>query len=135
MPASMISAEVGSSSPRMGSSSATVMAGPIPGSTPTAVPMITPMRASSRLTGVAAVANPCSSSSRLSITRSLGGCRPAAQHYRRAVEQQATTDHPAEEVDQQNVGDEDSDQQQHRLVIGPAVQVDILTSLCLTAAA
>ena len=44
----------------IGSSSATVMAGPMPGSTPTAVPTITPIRASSRLIGVAAVANPSS---------------------------------------------------------------------------
>ena len=56
----MIIALVGSSSYVTGSNSATVIAGPIPGSTPTAVPITTPSRASSRLTGVAAVANPSS---------------------------------------------------------------------------
>ena len=34
-----------------GSSSATVIAGPMPGSTPTAVPSSTPMKANSRLVG------------------------------------------------------------------------------------
>ena len=43
----------------MGSSMATAVAGPMPGSTPTAVPKAQPTKAHSRLTGVPAVANPC----------------------------------------------------------------------------
>src|SRR6187551_3758376 len=43
----------------MGSSSATVSAGPMPGSTPTRVPSVTPTSASSRLVGVRASWNPC----------------------------------------------------------------------------
>ena len=62
IPASMIIAPVGSSPYVIGSSRATVMAGPIPGSTPTAVPTVTPISASSRLIGVAAVAKPSSRS-------------------------------------------------------------------------
>jgi len=42
----------------MGSNKATVIAGPMPGNTPTAVPTVTPMNARSRLIGVAAVAKP-----------------------------------------------------------------------------
>ena len=53
----------------IGSSSATVIAGPMPGSTPTAVPTITPIRASSRFIGVAAVAKPSSRKPKFSIGR------------------------------------------------------------------
>src|ERR1700755_788534 len=52
----------------MGRSSATVMAGPIPGSTPTAVPRSTPITAYSRFIGVAASAKPWSSQLKLSIS-------------------------------------------------------------------
>jgi hypothetical protein len=45
MPANMISEPVGSSLKVTGRRSATVKAGPIPGSTPTAVPRNTPTRA------------------------------------------------------------------------------------------
>ena len=50
-----------------GSSRATVIAGPMPGSTPTAVPRITPSAAQARLVGVSAVANPLSRSDSASI--------------------------------------------------------------------
>ena len=43
----------------MGSSRATVRAGPMPGSTPTAVPMVTPSSAQSRFSGVRAASKPC----------------------------------------------------------------------------
>ena len=43
------------------------MAGPMPGSTPTAVPRITPSAAQPRLTGVNAVAKPFRRSERASI--------------------------------------------------------------------
>ena len=54
MPANMMKAVVGSSTYVIGSSSATVIAGPMPGSTPTAVPSRTPNSANSRLSGVIA---------------------------------------------------------------------------------
>src|SRR4029450_4052752 len=44
------------------------MAGPMPGSTPTAVPRSTPMTAYSRFIGVAACAKPWSSQSKFSIS-------------------------------------------------------------------
>ena len=43
----------------MGSSMATATAGPMPGNTPTAVPMMQPTKAHIKLIGVAAVMNPC----------------------------------------------------------------------------
>src|SRR5689334_9894334 len=52
----------------MGSSNATVMAGPMPGNTPTAVPSSTPMTAYSRFIGVAACSNPWISQSRFSMS-------------------------------------------------------------------
>src|SRR6476620_11004881 len=52
----------------MGNSSATVIAGPIPGSTPTAVPSSTPITAYIRFIGVAASAKPCSSQLKLSMS-------------------------------------------------------------------
>ncbi len=48
MPANMISAPVGSSFTVNGSSIATVSAGPTPGSTPIAVPSVTPTKPHSR---------------------------------------------------------------------------------------
>ncbi len=55
----------------IGSSMATATAGPMPGSTPTAVPRAQPSSAHSRLIGVAAVAKPCISASNMSITATL----------------------------------------------------------------
>src|SRR5882757_3208789 len=52
----------------MGRSSATVIAGPMPGSTPTAVPSSTPIAAYSRFIGVAASAKPWSSQLKLSMS-------------------------------------------------------------------
>ena len=54
----------------IGSSMATAVAGPMPGSTPTAVPSAQPTKAHSRLMGVPAVAKPCISWFRISITAS-----------------------------------------------------------------
>ena len=56
MPAKKIIEAVGSTCAVIGSSIATVTAGPRPGSTPTPVPTAQPMKAHSRLIGVAAVA-------------------------------------------------------------------------------
>src|SRR4051794_2535907 len=61
MPANMIINAVGSTCEVRGSSIATVSAGPMPGSTPTAVPTMQPTKAHSRLIGVPAVAKPCRS--------------------------------------------------------------------------
>src|SRR3954449_8050508 len=58
MPANMMNAPVGSSPYVTGSRSATAIAGPMPGSTPMAVPSSTPTAAHSRLTGVRAVPKP-----------------------------------------------------------------------------
>jgi hypothetical protein len=61
MPAKKIIDAVGSTFRVIGSSMATAVAGPMPGSTPTAVPMVQPSSAHSRLIGVAAVAKPAAS--------------------------------------------------------------------------
>jgi hypothetical protein len=58
MPAKKIIDAVASTWPVMGSSMATVTAGPRPGSTPMAVPSAQPMNAHIRLTGVPAVMKP-----------------------------------------------------------------------------
>ena len=58
MPAKKIIDAVGSTFSVMGSSIATAVAGPIPGSTPTAVPMVQPSRHHNKLTGVPAVRKP-----------------------------------------------------------------------------
>ena len=52
----------------MGSSMATAVAGPMPGNTPTAVPSAQPTKAQSKLMGVPAVAKPCMSWFKMSIT-------------------------------------------------------------------
>ena len=57
MPPNMMKALVGSSPNVMGRRSATVSAGPIPGSTPTAVPSVTPANAQARCGQVSALAN------------------------------------------------------------------------------
>src|SRR6478609_8962880 len=58
MPASMISEATGSNSKVIGSSNATVAVGPMPGSTPTAVPSVTPSRQMRMLVGWSAVSRP-----------------------------------------------------------------------------
>src|SRR3954468_16401025 len=59
MPANMMKAPVGSSKLNViGSNSAIVSAGPIPGSTPTNVPSSTPMAANARFSGESTVPNP-----------------------------------------------------------------------------
>ena len=60
-------AAVGSRLKVTGSSRATVSAGPIPGSTPTAVPRVTPTIAHNRLKGVSATAKPWPSAASVSI--------------------------------------------------------------------
>src|SRR5918993_2229432 len=58
MPANMMIEPAGSSLNVIGSSRATVSAGPMPGSTPTAVPRRTPMRANIKFAGWMATARP-----------------------------------------------------------------------------
>jgi hypothetical protein len=65
MPANMMKAPIGSLKLKVsGSSSAIATAGPIPGSTPTKVPSVTPAAASSRFSGRSAVPKPSASWSR-----------------------------------------------------------------------
>ena len=73
MPAKKIIEAVTSTFAVIGSSIATATAGPMPGSTPTAVPSAQPTKAHSRLTGVIAVAKPCSSALRMSMSEPPGG--------------------------------------------------------------
>src|SRR5512134_3941247 len=67
MPANMMSAPVGSSFTVSGSSIATVSAGPTPGSTPTSVPQVTPIRPHIRFIGCSATPNPEASAFSVSI--------------------------------------------------------------------
>ena len=71
MPEKKIIDAVGSTFSVIGSSIATAVAGPMPGSTPTAVPMVQPSRHHSRLIGVPAVRKPWASWFQISITTSL----------------------------------------------------------------
>jgi hypothetical protein len=70
MPAKKIIDAVMSTLAVIGSSMATATAGPMPGSTPTAVPSTQPTRAHSRLAGVIATAKPCSRAFRMSMSDS-----------------------------------------------------------------
>src|SRR3970282_2241299 len=65
----MMKAEVGSRENVTGRSSATVKAGPMPGSTPTAVPSVTPASAHARWGSVIAFAKPSASAARISDIR------------------------------------------------------------------
>src|SRR3954464_2519913 len=73
MPAKKIIDAVMSTLAVMGSSMATATAGPMPGSTPTAVPSTQPTKAHSRLTGLIAVAKPCRSEAKMSMSDPAGG--------------------------------------------------------------
>ena len=77
MPAKRISAADGSSRNVIGSSSATVSAGPMPGSTPTAVPIVTPTSAHSRFAGVSAPPKPVQQQPELVHVRTPTGPRAA----------------------------------------------------------
>src|SRR6478672_4006397 len=72
MPAKKIIEDVTSTLAVMGSSMATATAGPMPGSTPTAVPSTQPMNAHIRLIGVIAVAKPCSREAKMSMSDPAG---------------------------------------------------------------
>src|SRR6476469_1333376 len=68
MPAKKIIEDVTATLAVMGSNMATATAGPMPGSTPTAVPSTQPTKAHNKFAGVMAVAKPCSSALRMSIS-------------------------------------------------------------------
>src|SRR3954467_10863260 len=68
MPPNMMNAGTGSRPNVIGSRSEIVSAGPMPGSTPIAVPRSTPIPAYRRFCGVSAVAKPPSSDPKISIS-------------------------------------------------------------------
>src|SRR4029453_14961641 len=104
MPAKKIIDAVGSTLAVIGSSIATAVAGPIPGSTPTAVPIVQPSNAQSRLTGVPAVRNPWRSWFQRSIM-ALARSQPPARGQPGQVDRQQLREHP---VDRR--GDREPDQ-------------------------
>src|SRR3954469_12458101 len=89
MPAKKIIDAVMSTLAVMGSSMATATAGPMPGSTPTAVPSTQPTKAHSRLTGVMAVAKPCSREAKMSMASD-----PAAAGEAGEVDGEELREHP-----------------------------------------
>src|SRR5687768_1562850 len=92
MPANMISAPVGSSLTVSGSSIATVSAGPTPGSTPTNVPSVTPMKPHIRFIGCSATPKPVIRAFRASM--SDAGC---AEDRREPAGRQDDVQEPYEE--------------------------------------
>src|SRR3954451_3946211 len=72
MPAKKIMDAVMSTLAVIGSSMATATAGPMPGSTPTAVPSTQPTKAHSRLIGLIAVAKPCRREAKMSMSDPAG---------------------------------------------------------------
>src|SRR5215210_936802 len=95
MPAKRIKAEVGSTLKVIGSSSAMVSAGPKPGSTPIAVPIVVPTRHHIRLIGVSATAKPPSSCANASIS--------AARHAEQAF--QEILDKAGADIDSERLGE------------------------------
>src|SRR5438270_10657828 len=68
MPAIMMMPDSGEPDSVTGSSSDIAEIGPMPGSTPTSVPINTPMKQYSRLTGSSAMPNPCMTLTSVSIS-------------------------------------------------------------------
>ncbi len=144
----------------IGSSSANAMAGPMPGRTPTNVPMMHADRGVQQVLERERLPKPSSSSWRLSIRGSRPGCparvarrgrrrrstrtrptygaddqvtqqRLAAERPRAAGEQQRTGDGPAEDVDEHQVEHQDAEQLGDRDPVGRCRQVDVLALLGL----
>src|ERR1700686_5931565 len=88
MPASMIMAETGGSVNEIGSSIATVVTGPIPGSTPTTVPRNTPMKQYAIFCHVSATLNPSARFASASICDFLER-RPDQQRQAKPVDKHA----------------------------------------------
>src|SRR5215217_4015527 len=103
MPANMMKAETGGRPTVRGIRIATVVAGPIPGRTPIAVPRVTPMIDQMMLSGVSATANPWASNASVSITwlPSLVALEHRFQRPERQIDPKAKSE------DQQNHGGED----------------------------
>src|SRR5262245_15395000 len=111
MPDSMISADTGGSPKVTGSSIAIVAIGPMPGSTPTAVPRKTPIRQYSRFDRLIAVWKPSARFASTSI-RLLLTAEPAAEEWHRNTE-------PFDE--HQHAEHHDADQRGDRGGIGPGM--------------
>src|SRR3954447_20561800 len=88
MPASMIMAETGSSVNEIGSSMATVVTGPMPGSTPTSVPSRTPTKQYKRFWNVSATSKP-SPMLEMRSTGALLERRPDRQRQSQRVDEDA----------------------------------------------
>src|SRR3954471_24740739 len=100
MPAKKIMDAVMSTLAVMGSSMATATAGPMPGSTPTAVPSTQPTKAHSRLTGLIAVANPCRREAKMSMSD------PARARQARKVDREELREGPEHGRGDQGAGDQ-----------------------------
>src|SRR6478736_5503007 len=89
MPAIMIMPDSGVPDSVTGSKSDIAEIGPMPGSTPTSVPMKTPMKQYSRLIGSSATPKPCATLRSVSMVRSTD-----FEDARRQLDQKQTFQHP-----------------------------------------
>src|SRR6185312_5614227 len=99
MPEKKIIEAVTSTLAVIGSRIATATAGPMPGSTPTAVPSAQPTRHHSRLTGVMAAAKPLMRALKISMSEPPGGSEA------RQVDRQELREHPEYGGGDQRAGD------------------------------
>src|SRR5689334_7710916 len=88
----------------IGSSIATATAGPMPGSTPTAVPRAQPTRHHSRLTGVIAAAKPLISALRMSMPATSS--KPAGGRESGQVDGEELGEHPVHRRRDQGTGEQ-----------------------------
>src|ERR1051325_11073983 len=88
MPAIMMMPASGVPDSVIGNSSDIAEIGPMPGSTPTSVPMNTPMKQYSRLTGNSAMEKPCMTLTRVSIASA------DLENAGRQLDQQHVLEHP-----------------------------------------
>src|SRR5687767_14500104 len=105
MPANMMSAPVGSSLTVSGSSIATVSAGPTPGSTPTNVPSVTPIRPHIRFIGCRATPKPAIRA----LNASTSDSRAAEQRRKPARRQIHVEQLDEEQVDREGKHQADGD--------------------------
>src|SRR4030095_8194405 len=103
MPPKRIIDAVASTCDVIGSSIATVSAGPMPGSTPTAVPSVEPSSAQNRLIGVSAVAKPEASELRISID---DRSQPSRAQQRRQVQSEDLVEHQEHGIRHEEADDE-----------------------------
>src|SRR5882757_5760000 len=92
-----------------GSSSDIAEIGPIPGSTPTSVPMKTPMKQYSRLIGSSATPKPCATLMSVSMMRSAD-----FEDARRQLDQEQTFQNPPH-AEWREYGDRDREPPAHRV--------------------